>query len=109
MSTNNRFSNVWDAVEDDPIIRENLKMRSALMIELTRRIRGQGLTQCQAARALRTTRLRVKYLLEGDINKFRLDKLVDMAHRLGIRVSMRITPQKSSNDRDQSESLARTH
>ena len=33
-----QFKNVWDALEDDPIKRENLKIRSHLMIEINAKI-----------------------------------------------------------------------
>ena len=45
MSKNNQFTSVWDTVEDDPVRQENLKLRSALMMEIAERIKNQGLTQ----------------------------------------------------------------
>ncbi len=90
MSNNDRFDSVWDALEDDPVRAENLKLRSSLMIEITERIKDQGLTQAQAAEVLHITQPRVSALLKGKINDFRLDSLVDMAHRLGMRVSINV-------------------
>lgn len=90
MSQNDRFASVWDALEDDPVRVENLKLRSALMVEIAERIKDQGLTQTQAADALHVTQPRVSALLKGKINDFRLDSLVDMAHRLGMRVSINV-------------------
>ncbi len=90
MSDNDRFASVWDAIEDDPVRVENLKLRSALMIEITERIREQGLTQTQAAEILHITQPRVSALLKGKITDFRLDSLVDMAHRLGMHVSINV-------------------
>ena len=48
MSKINQFTSVWDAIEDDPIRQENLKLRSTLMMEITERIKAQELTQAQA-------------------------------------------------------------
>ena len=90
MSDNGRFANVWDALEDDPVRVENLKLRSALMIEIAERIKDQELTQTQAAEVLHITQPRVSALLKGKINDFRLDSLIDMAHRLGMHVSINV-------------------
>ena len=90
MSESDQFASVWDALEDDPVRRENLKLRSTLMMEIAERIKDQGLTQIQAAEVLHITQPRVSALLKGKINDFRLDSLVDMAHRLGMHVSIRV-------------------
>ena len=90
MSKINQFTSVWDAIEDDPIRQENLKLRSTLMMEIAERIKAQGLTQAQAAKVLHITQPRVSALLKGKINDFRLDSLVDMAHRLGMHVSINV-------------------
>jgi predicted XRE-type DNA-binding protein len=90
MSKKDHFDSVWDALEDDPVRQENLKLRSALMMEIAERIKGQGLTQTQAAEVLHITQPRVSALIKGKINDFRLDSLVDMAHRLGMHVSINV-------------------
>ncbi len=90
MPKQDRFASVWDALEDDPVRVENLKLRSALMIEIAERIKDEGLTQTQAAEVLHVTQPRVSALLKGKINDFRLDSLVDMAHRLGLHVSINV-------------------
>jgi predicted XRE-type DNA-binding protein len=90
MSDDKRFDSVWDALEDDPVRAENLKLRSALMSEIAEKIKRQGLTQMQAAELLCITQPRVSALLKGKINDFRLDGLLDMAHRLGLQVSLKV-------------------
>ena len=90
MSKKDRFNSVWDALEDDPVRQENLKLRSALMMEIAKRLKNQGLTQTQAAEVLHITQPRVSALLKGKISEFRLDSLVDMAHRLGMHVSISV-------------------
>ncbi|MFQ5754336.1 MAG: helix-turn-helix domain-containing protein [bacterium] len=72
MKNENRFKTVWSALEDDPVRVENLKLRSALIIEITEKIKDQELTQSQAAELLRITQPRVSALLQGKINEFRL-------------------------------------
>ena len=85
-----RFSSVWDALEDDPAAAVNMTMRSDLMIALQRRIEDWQLTQTQAARRLAITQPRLNDLLRGRINKFSLDTLVSLANRAGIRLHLHI-------------------
>jgi predicted XRE-type DNA-binding protein len=90
MNDKKRFSSVWEALEDDPVRVENLKLRAALMIKITEKIKKQELTQAQAAEILQITQPRVSALLNGKIDEFRLDSLVDMAHRQGLHVSIKV-------------------
>jgi predicted XRE-type DNA-binding protein len=82
MNDRQQFKSVWDALEDDPIRAQNLKLRSAAMIEISKKIAAMSLSQTEAARILTISQPRVSALLQGKIDKFRLDSLVDMAHRL---------------------------
>lgn len=90
MNTDQRFDSVWDALEDNPIRAQNLKLRSGLLIEITETIKNQNLTQQQTATLLHITQPRVSALLKGKITDFRLDSLVDIAHRLGLHVSLSV-------------------
>ena len=90
MTNTQSYESVWDALEDDPIRRENLKLRSELMTVIILNIQNRGLTQQQAADLLHITQPRVSALLQGKIDEFRLDMLVDIAHRLGLHVSIRV-------------------
>lgn len=85
-----RYASVWDAIEDDPATAENLKLRSALMVALTRHIKRKGLTQAKAAKALGVTQPRISNLVHGKIDAFGLDLLVRMATAAGLRVSMSV-------------------
>lgn len=60
------------------------------MLELTRHIRREGLTQVQAAKAFGVSQPRISNLIRGKINAFGLDLLVRMATKAGLRVSMRV-------------------
>jgi predicted XRE-type DNA-binding protein len=84
------FDNVWQALEDDPVVAENMTMRSDLLIALQQRIAGWKVTQAQAARRLHVTQPRLNDLLRGRIDRFSLDTLVNLAKRAEIRVSLRI-------------------
>ena len=58
MSKEDRLPSVRDAIEDDAVRVENLKVRSALMIEIAARIKDEGLTQTQDAEARHIIQLR---------------------------------------------------
>ncbi len=90
MNGNEQFESVWDALEDDPVRRENLKLRSELMIAISETIKDRGLKQQDAAQLLHISQPRVSALLKGKINEFRLDALVDLAHQLGLHVSINV-------------------
>ena len=85
-----KFKSVWDAIEDDPIRMQNLKLRSELMIQISEKLLSLGVTQTKASQILCISQPRVCALLQGKIDRFRLDSLVDMAHRLELNVSIHL-------------------
>ena len=88
--TNKRFASVWDAIEDTPEAAENMKLRSALMMALKKRIEATGLSQAQTAKLFGVTQPRVSDLMRGKINLFGLDALVNMATAAGLHIELRI-------------------
>ncbi|MBY4767734.1 helix-turn-helix domain-containing protein [Burkholderia ambifaria] len=88
--SNERYMNVWDAIEGQPAEAENMKLRSELMIALKQRIAQLELSQAQAAKQLGVTQPRVSDLLRGKINLFGLDALVNMASAVGLRVDLQV-------------------
>ena len=90
MTSNLHFNSVWEALEEDPVRVQNLKLRSTLLMEITEKLRSMNLTQEKAAEILCVNQPRVSALLQGKIDKFRLDSLIDMAHRLGLNVSIKV-------------------
>ena len=90
MTDKQRYQSVWDALEDDPVRRENLKLRSDILRVITETLTERELTQQQAAELLECTQPRVNALMQGKIDEFRLDMLVDFAHRLGLHVSIEV-------------------
>ena len=91
MNGKTHFKSVWDALEDDPVRQENLKLRSELLITLSETIKERGLKQQDAAKMLHISQPRVSALLKGKIEEFRLDTLVDLVHRLGLHVSLKVS------------------
>ena len=90
MSKPKVYKNVWDTLEPDPVMRENLKLRSSLMLALTRHFKREGLTQAQAAKLLGVTQPRISNLIHGKIDAFAIDMLVRMATAAGLRITMRV-------------------
>lgn len=85
-----RFSNVWDAIEDTTETAENMKLRSVLMIALKKHIASTGMSQAQAAKLFGVTQPRISDLMRGKINLFGLDALVNMATAAGLRIEMKV-------------------
>ena len=89
----NRYHNVFDALEDDPAIAENLKIRAQLMNALTRYIEKQGLTQGEAAELFEVNQPRISDLVRGKIERFTIDMLVNMLARAGKRLNVKVSNQ----------------
>ncbi|HEP6429896.1 helix-turn-helix domain-containing protein [Burkholderia cenocepacia] len=85
-----RYANVWDAIEREPAEAANMKLRSELMIALKQRIARLELSQAEAAKQLGVTQPRVSDLMRGKINLFGLDALVNMASAVGLRVDLQV-------------------
>jgi len=84
------FDSIWDAIEDDPAQRENMKVRSALMTALMGHVKSEGLTQKQVAKMFGVTQPRISDLMRGKIDLFAIDTLVNMLGAAGLHVEMQI-------------------
>lgn len=69
----------------------NLEIRALLMMKIEQYIKDNKLTQEQAAETLGISRVRVSYLLNHHIDKFSIDKLVNMIPHTGQRVTIKVT------------------
>lgn len=83
-----KFNSVWDALENTQQEAENMKLRSELMIAITKALSEIDGTQIQKAKALGITQPRLNDLLNGRINKFTIDALVNIATAAGLHVSL---------------------
>ncbi|WP_018079665.1 helix-turn-helix domain-containing protein [Thiobacillus denitrificans] len=88
--SNQRFTSVWDAIEDTPEEAENMKLRSVLLTALKNHITRTKMSQAQAAELFGVTQPRVSDLMRGKINLFGLDALVNMATAAGLHIEMRV-------------------
>jgi len=85
-----RYTSVWDAIEEAPAEAENLRIRAALMAELTAYLKRSGLTQAQAARQFGVTQPRISDLTRGKIDLFSIDTLVNMVTAAGLHLDIRV-------------------
>jgi predicted XRE-type DNA-binding protein len=95
MTDKQRFSSVWDAIEDTPQQAASMRARSELMMNLTEVIRERGMTQGDAAALFGVTQPRISDLTRGKINLFSLDTLIDMAATAGMCPTVKVSKPKT--------------
>ena len=85
------YLNVWDALFDDKQEAENLRIRSQLMIEITQYLNQINLSQKQAAEKLGISQPRLSNLINGQIDKFTIDMLVNILSKTDSTVKFTVT------------------
>ena len=90
MMNKQKFNDVWDALEGTSEAAENMKLRSNLMMAVQEYVRELDTTQAEAARRLGITQPRLNDLLQGKIDKFSLDAMVNMLSHAGKHLSIHI-------------------
>lgn len=68
-----------------------LKLRRDLASAIAERVRHRGLTQVRSAAELGMSQPRLNALLNGRVELFSLDTLVELAGRSGLNVAIRVT------------------
>jgi predicted XRE-type DNA-binding protein len=71
---------------------EKLRIKSGLVIEITRAIRRLGLTQEGAGRRMGITQAKVSGMLRGDFSNLSDRKLMDCLNRLGYDIEIKVKP-----------------
>ena len=71
---------------------DKLKVKSGLMIEITKAIRRLGLTQDEAGRRMGLPQPKVSALLRGDFTNLSERKLMDALNRLGYDIEITVRP-----------------
>ena len=89
-SSGNVFADLGFSAEEA----QNLKVRSDLMIEITKLIEARGLTQAAAATLLNVTQPRISDLVRGKIDRFSVDTLIEMLGHAGATVSFVVTTSR---------------
>jgi predicted XRE-type DNA-binding protein len=75
---------------------ENLRVRARLMAPLERYVRERGITQEEAAEELGTTQARISELVNGKIQAFSIDALINMLSRAGLEVGVDVRPKEEA-------------
>jgi predicted XRE-type DNA-binding protein len=68
----------------------NLKIRADLMLALRKYIQLKNWTQEQAAEFFEETQPRISNLMNGEISRFSIDKLINMLARAGMEVKVEV-------------------
>ena len=71
---------------------DKLKIKSGLVIEITKAVRKLGLTQDEAARRMGITQPKVSGMLRGDFSNLSERKLMDCLNRLGYDIEIKVKP-----------------
>ncbi len=90
-----KFTSIWDAIEDTPQAAASLKPRSTLLMELANVIQKRGMTQAEAAELFGVTQPRISDLTRGKINLFSLDMLMNMASTAGMSPVVKLSKPKA--------------
>jgi predicted XRE-type DNA-binding protein len=70
----------------------NLKIRADLMLELRSFIQTKGWTQQDAAVFFEETQPKISNLMNGEINRFSVDKLLLMLTKAGMGIKFEVFP-----------------
>ena len=73
---------------------EKLKIKSGLVIEITRAIRKLALTQEEAGRRMGIPQPKVSAMLRGDFANLSERKLMDCLNRLGYDIEITVKPTR---------------
>jgi predicted XRE-type DNA-binding protein len=103
VSVSAAYGSVWDAIADTPAEAENLKVRSALMSAIRAKIDEFGWSQTVAARNMHVTQPRVSDLVNGKLDRFSVDSLINIGAVVGVH--MTVCESSHSLD-DEPESIA---
>lgn len=88
--TQTRFSSVWDALEKSPGAAQHMKLRAELMIHLQEALAAWHGTQLEKATTLGISQPRLNDLLQGRIERFSLDALVELVQARGGIVEVKV-------------------
>ncbi len=71
---------------------EQLKIKSGLVIEITRAVRRLGLTQEESGRRMGISQGKVSGLMRGDFANLSESKLMECLNRLGYDIEIKLSP-----------------
>jgi len=74
---------------------EKLKIKSGLVVEITRAVRRPGLSQVEAGRRMGIPQPKVSAMMRGDFANLSERKLMDCLNRLGYDIEIKVKPTTS--------------
>lgn len=74
---------------------DKLRIKSGLVVEITRAVRRLGLTQEEAGRRMGVPQPKVSALMRGDFANLSERKLMDCLNRLGYDIEITVKPAAS--------------
>ena len=95
MKVTRSSGNVFEDIGFEPAEATVLKLRSSLMVAVREEIEKRGITQTEAAKLLGVTQPRVSDLMRGKISVFNVESLVTMLEKLGVDVSLSVSPART--------------
>lgn len=90
IAANRGSDNVFEDLGFNTEEAANLKIRADLMLDLRHYIQERGWTQEQAADFLGETQPRISNLMNGEISRFSVDKLLNLINRAGLQVRIEV-------------------
>lgn len=75
---------------------DKLKIKSGLVIEITKAVRKLGLSQEAAGRRMGLPQPKVSGLFRGDFSNISERKLMDCLNRLGYDIEIKVMPSRES-------------
>jgi predicted XRE-type DNA-binding protein len=82
------YENIFEAITDDKEEVKDLTLRAQAMRSLILSIRKWGIPQKEAALKLGLSQPRLSDLMNGHIDKFSLDMLINLAKQAGLSVKI---------------------
>lgn len=82
--------NLFEDLGFEPEEAANLKIRADLILDLQKYIKKQKWTQQEAAEFFNETQPRISNLMNGDIERFSIDKLVQMIVKAGMQIKVEV-------------------
>ncbi len=95
-ATGQRFSSVWDAIEEPREAATSLRLRAEVANAIIEEASRRRLTQARVADLCGVTQPRISDLMRGRLDLYSLDGLVDMAAKLSLRTRLTVSRSKAT-------------
>ena len=83
-------NNIFEYLGFEPEEAANLKIRADLILDLQKYIKKQEWTQQEAAAFFAETQPRISNFMNGNIERFSIDKLVQMIVKAGMKIKVEV-------------------